>query len=142
MVNIWGLVGGLLLLAVPAFGQTSAKPVTEAEMTAALGREPALTQSDMDAYLEALPLLKSAEADREGRVAAVFAKAGLSETRSLYVVVKVAQAYTVLKFEAELGTEAAESYRASLEDPFKPTPGEVNLVRQSRDKLDAAMNTW
>lgn len=137
-VTIFGLACGLTLLLV---GAALAQSGADQTMAEAFSQEPPLSQNDVDAYLEAFPLLKESGAG-QGRVAEVFEKAGLSETRGIYVVVKVGQAYAVLGFEKELGAEAAESYRDSLEDAFKPTADEVALVRKNKDKLDAAMAAW
>ena len=137
--KFFGLVCGLtLLLAGAAFGQSEA----DVKMMEAFSREAPLSQKDVDVYLEAFPLLKQSGEAGRNRVAEVFEKAGLNEVRGIYVVAKISQSYAVLEFEKELGAEAAESYRDSLEDAFKPTTDEVALVRKNKDKLDAAMATW
>ena len=135
--KFFGLVCGLaLLLAGAAWGQSGAELL---KMLEGFSREAPLAQKDVDAYLEAFPLLKQPGEAGRNAVAEAFEKVGLSETRGFYVVVKVAQAHAVLEFEKELGAEAAESYRDSLEDAFKPTPDEVALVRKNKDRLDAAL---
>ena len=138
VLKFFGLVCGLALLwAGAAWAQSEA----DLKLMEAFAREPQLAQKDVDAYLEAFPLLKQ-PGTGQSRVAEVFEKAGLSEVRGLYVVAKISQAYAVLEFEKELGLEAAESYRDSLEDAYKPSTDEVALVRQNKDKLDAALASW
>jgi len=133
-VSILTAVCGLILLAAQV--QAGNGP----DLEEAFSREPSLSQNDIDAYLEAFPHIKE-EAGQE-RVAAVLEKAGLSRERGVYVVVKVAQAYAVLEFEKELGAEAAESYRDSLDEAVRPDPEEVALVRKNKGRLDAAMAQW
>lgn len=135
-LRVLALVCGLMLPAV----QVQAGNEPDSFMAEAFSREEPLSQKDIDAYLEAFPHLK--EKTGQDQVGAVFEKAGISRERGIYVVVRIGQAYAVLEFEKELGAEAAESYRDSLDDPFKPTADEVNLVRQNKARVDEVMAAW
>lgn len=134
-VRILGLICGLLLLAAPV----QAGDMPDLEITESFSREAPLTQNDIDAYLAAFPYVNEPTTAAQNEVVMVYEKAGISPERGIYVVVKIAHASAVIQFEKELGAGAAESYRDSLDDAFKPSPEEVELVRKNTPKLEAAM---
>lgn len=122
------LMSTLALAQAPPMANVELPP----EMAAALAKEKALTQADIDAYIKVLPKT-SAVAQDPAAVAKLYQEAGLNETRLTYVASKIG-----LGMALAAGATPEQINLNQMPEVLRPTDAEVALVKKNIQNLQNA----
>ena len=115
--------------AMPALAQVDLND--EEAVMAALGKEPALTQTDIDNFINHFPALNAAaDADDDAALFALAKEIGWSEIRTIYVPLKIGGAWALSE-----DPESAAIIQALFPPEMMPNNDEIALVAQNKEKL-------
>ena len=104
------------------------------EMAAAFAKEPPLTQKDINAFIKFAPEMQLKD---DGTVnTSPITRAGLSEMRGSYVMIKLPFAYAMAA-DPDQGAMLMQLTQAPAS--LKPSTAEINLIKKNFDALSKAM---
>lgn len=108
------------------------------EAMAALAKEPAFTQQELDTYIKYLPeLLVASENEDTAAVQAIAEKAGWTEIRLAYISLKIGNGYGIVK-----SPEYAEFAKELFPPELLPTANENELIAKNMPALDKVFGEY